>query len=91
MISQKQNPATFLRSRGIALLTAIGLGAGILFVSTHPAHSSEAAVVLAPPALDEPVNGAHEETAVLAGGCFWGVQGVFQHVNGVTKVVSGRK
>jgi peptide-methionine (S)-S-oxide reductase len=89
MISQKPNPATFLRSRSIALLTAIGLGASILFVSTHPAHSSEAAVVLAPPALDEPVNGAHEETAVLAGGCFWGVQGVFQHVNGVTKVVSG--
>ncbi len=29
------------------------------------------------------------ETVVLAGGCFWGVQAVFQHVNGVTKVVSG--
>ncbi|MEA3112990.1 MAG: peptide-methionine (S)-S-oxide reductase, partial [Caballeronia sp.] len=89
MISTKQNPATFLRSRGAALLTAIGLGVGILFASMHPAHSSEAAVVIAPPALDEPVNGAHQETAVLAGGCFWGVQGVFQHVNGVTKVVSG--
>jgi peptide-methionine (S)-S-oxide reductase len=89
MIPTKQNPATFLRSRGAALLTAIGLGAGILFASMHPAHSSEAAVAIAPPALDEPANGAHQETAVLAGGCFWGVQGVFQHVNGVTKVVSG--
>jgi peptide-methionine (S)-S-oxide reductase len=29
------------------------------------------------------------ETAVVAGGCFWGVQGVFQHVKGVTKAVSG--
>ena len=29
------------------------------------------------------------ETAVLAGGCFWGVQGVFQHVQGVTQAVSG--
>ena len=29
------------------------------------------------------------ETAVLAGGCFWGVQGVFQHVDGVTNAVSG--
>ena len=30
-----------------------------------------------------------KETAVLAGGCFWGVEAVFQHVKGVTKVVSG--
>jgi peptide-methionine (S)-S-oxide reductase len=29
------------------------------------------------------------QTAVLAGGCFWGLQGMFQHVEGVTKVVSG--
>ena len=32
---------------------------------------------------------AASETAVLAGGCFWGVQGVFQHVKGVTQAVSG--
>ncbi len=40
------------------------------------------------PARDEP---AHEapETIVFAGGCFWGVQGVFQHVNGVTRAISG--
>ena len=31
----------------------------------------------------------HMETAVLAGGCFWGMEGVFEHVKGVTKVVSG--
>jgi len=30
-----------------------------------------------------------QEVAVLAGGCFWGLQGMFQHVHGVTKVVSG--
>ncbi|HYS67844.1 MAG TPA: peptide-methionine (S)-S-oxide reductase MsrA [Paraburkholderia sp.] len=55
------------------------------------AFASEAAVVIAPPALDEPVSAAtaHEETAVFAGGCFWGVQGVFQHVRGVTRAVSG--
>jgi peptide-methionine (S)-S-oxide reductase len=42
------------------------------------------------PAVDEPVgtSGAHE-TAVLAGGCFWGVQGVFEHVKGVSRAVSG--
>jgi peptide-methionine (S)-S-oxide reductase len=40
------------------------------------------------PALD-PANNAAKETAVLAGGCFWGQQGVFEHVKGVTKVVAG--
>jgi peptide-methionine (S)-S-oxide reductase len=40
--------------------------------------------------LDEPANPqATSEAAVLAGGCFWGVQGVFQHVEGVTSAVSG--
>jgi peptide-methionine (S)-S-oxide reductase len=37
----------------------------------------------------DPANGARTATAVLAGGCFWGQQGVFQHVKGVTRVVSG--
>src|SRR4029077_20930619 len=41
------------------------------------------------PLVDEPAQkGAASETAVLAGGCFWGVQGVFQHVKGVTQAVS---
>ena len=41
------------------------------------------------PAVDEPAGAAAAETAVLAGGCFWGVQGVFQHVKGVVNAVSG--
>lgn len=40
------------------------------------------------PVIDAPAIG-HTETAVFAGGCFWGVQGVFQHVKGVTSAVSG--
>src|SRR5271170_688483 len=40
------------------------------------------------PALD-PANPAASETVVLAGGCFWGQQGLFEHVKGVTKVVAG--
>ncbi len=40
------------------------------------------------PARDEPAHQA-PETIVFAGGCFWGVQGVFQHVNGVTRAISG--
>jgi peptide-methionine (S)-S-oxide reductase len=42
------------------------------------------------PKLDEAKAGAPvSETAILAGGCFWGMQGVFEHVKGVTKVVAG--
>jgi len=53
------------------------------------AHTSEPAVVIPAPAVDEPAGDARSETAVFAGGCFWGVQGVFQHVKGVRKALSG--
>jgi len=53
-----------------------------------PAQAAEPAVVLPAPALDAaPATGM--QTAVLAGGCFWGVQGVFQHTRGVVNAVSG--
>ena len=42
-----------------------------------------------PAAASDPANPAATEMAVLAGGCFWGQQGVFEHVKGVTKVVAG--
>ena len=45
-------------------------------------------VTLPAPAIDATASGT-TETAVFAGGCFWGVQGVFQHVKGVTSAVSG--
>jgi peptide-methionine (S)-S-oxide reductase len=52
--------------------------------------SADEARVVPPPAVDEKVGQkAGLETAVFAGGCFWGVQGVFQHVRGVTSAVSG--
>lgn len=41
------------------------------------------------PQIDEPAGRAHSEVAVFAGGCFWGIQGVFQHVRGVSDAVSG--
>ena len=45
---------------------------------------------LAPaPAVDVEAGGRTSEIAVLAGGCFWGVQGVYQHLTGVTSAVSG--
>ena len=41
------------------------------------------------PALDEPQGTAHSETAVFAGGCFWGVQTTFQRIKGVEKTWAG--
>jgi peptide-methionine (S)-S-oxide reductase len=55
----------------------------------RPFGGAEAGVAIAPPMQDEAATGAHTETAVFAGGCFWGVQGVFQHVRGVRQAVSG--
>lgn len=52
--------------------------------------SATAAVNVPPPAVDEPTaSPSAHETALLAGGCFWGVQGVFEHVKGVDRAVSG--
>ncbi|MER8829663.1 peptide-methionine (S)-S-oxide reductase MsrA [Mesorhizobium sp. M0938] len=74
----------FVMSALAALMFAV---AGAALWQT-PAISAEAAVVIPPPAMDEkPAAGT--EKAVFAGGCFWGVQGVFQHVKGVTSAVSG--
>ena len=72
----------FLTTLGIACLAAIGLHYG------H-AGAAEPSVSVPAPAQDEPAGGRHTETAVFAGGCFWGVQGVFQHVKGVANAVSG--
>jgi peptide-methionine (S)-S-oxide reductase len=51
--------------------------------------AAERAVKLPPPAVDAPASTAATQTAVFAGGCFWGVQAVFQHTNGVLNAVSG--
>ena len=64
-------------------------GAIVLQTSACSFAGSEDSVRLAPPAQDEQASTSVSETAVLAGGCFWGVQGVFQHVKGVKNVVSG--
>ena len=50
---------------------------------------AEAPVVLPAPAVDNPRQAGASQTAVLAGGCFWGVQGVFEHVRGVQRVLAG--
>ncbi|SAI27600.1 methionine sulfoxide reductase A [Bordetella ansorpii] len=82
------------RRRALLSLLAgsAALAAGI-FAWQSPAWSfgmgGEPGVAIAAPMQDVPASSARTETAVFAGGCFWGVQGVFQHVQGVQRVLSG--
>ena len=69
-----------------ALLAAAALG---LSVWHSPLFGAEAPVIIAPPAVDNPKAAGPAQTAVLAAGCFWGVQGVFEHLRGVKKVWAG--
>ena len=46
-------------------------------------------MTIPPPAASETAQGTGLETAVFAGGCFWGIQSVFQHVKGVVSATSG--
>ncbi|HEY4365741.1 MAG TPA: peptide-methionine (S)-S-oxide reductase MsrA [Steroidobacteraceae bacterium] len=61
--------------------------AGMVWLSLP--HAAEAPVMITPPSVDNPKAAGSLQTAVLAGGCFWGVQGAFEHVRGVRKVLSG--
>ena len=63
--------------------------APILGIALGGYSASSVAAPLPDPAVDIPLRAAGIQTAVLAGGCFWGVEGVFEHVKGVTRVVSG--
>jgi peptide-methionine (S)-S-oxide reductase len=52
-------------------------------------HAQEPAVAIPAPTTDPAPTGSGSQTAVLSGGCFWGVQAVFEHVSGVTRVIAG--
>ncbi len=67
-----------------------GLFAGVVALALSvPAIAGEAMRVVPAPAQDVAASGPGVQTTVFAGGCFWGIQGVFQHVKGVTQAVSG--
>jgi peptide-methionine (S)-S-oxide reductase len=73
----------------LAAAAAIALGAIYAFAPSPP-RAAEIGGQIPAPALDAAsASGAETQVAVLAGGCFWGVQGVFQHMKGVTSAVSG--
>src|ERR1700740_464008 len=72
----------FLLASAICALMLIPL----FSFSASPVQAAEPAVAIPAPTLDEtaPANG-ELQTAVLAGGCFWGMQAVYQHTKGVTQ------
>src|SRR5664279_1380214 len=75
------------RPAWLAWLAAALVAAAGLHLGTSSA--AESAVKIAPPAVDATTGSTGPQTAVFAGGCFWGVQGVFQRVGGVLQAVSG--
>ena len=76
-----------LRMSSWAIVAA--LLAGVCVGAPTVGLAAEAAVVLPAPILDNPKAPGPLQTAVIAGGCFWGVQGVYQHVRGVHSALSG--
>jgi peptide-methionine (S)-S-oxide reductase len=63
---------------------------GSLLVATACNAKAGTAAPVPPPAMDAPrATASSQQTAVISGGCFWGVQAVFQHVRGVINVTSG--
>lgn len=59
------------------------------FLIAGPALAEEAPKPIPPASVDEPHRTGDPETAVLAGGCYWGMQAMFEHLRGVKAVVAG--
>ena len=80
------------RPRLPSRLTSMVLAAallGLVWQAAVVGARAESAAVVPAATLDNPRTAGSMQTAVISGGCFWGVQGVFQHVKGVRRVISG--
>jgi len=76
-------------SRSFAPLAAAVVAAGVLFAGARAVAGSPAAAVTVPaPAVDAAAS-PRLDTAVFAGGCFWGIEAVFEHIRGVQSAISG--
>ena len=72
----------------VSRLSLCAAALAITVLGIAPLRAAEDAVIIPAPAVDVQA-GSGMQTAVLAGGCFWGVQGVFQHTSGVVNALSG--
>ena len=87
-------PGPFAPSRrvvGSAVIVILAIALAVMATGRIAGglRAQEKARVIPPPSADESPSASKSEVAVLAGGCFWGVQAVFQHVKGVSRAVSG--
>ena len=75
-------------NRSVAVFGVFVVAAGLLFAQ-RVSGATRPPTVIPSPTLDVRDATAKTETAVFAGGCFWGIQSVFQHIKGVTSATSG--
>src|SRR5262247_4610283 len=88
MIAPRKN----LSSRSLARLAGavlLALAVAVVMTQTSRMYAAEPTTAIPAPTVDATAPGDGPETAVVAGGCFWGVQAVFAHVKGVTLALSG--
>jgi peptide-methionine (S)-S-oxide reductase len=79
-----------MRQAAIAFVVFVGVALTTVLMSSANAGKPTANAAFPGPTVDDPLASAPaKESLVLAGGCFWGVQAVFQHVKGVTRATSG--
>ena len=75
-------------SKSFSRLSAILLT--LVFAAVTACSAADRASAVPNPAVDSPIATAKsQQTAVVSGGCFWGIQAVFQHVKGVINATSG--
>jgi peptide-methionine (S)-S-oxide reductase len=83
-----RNPKILLRALAVSAAALLGIYLLDPFGDTV-ARGADLDRSLPAPLVDETPTSSGTQTLILAGGCFWGVQGVFQHVRGVVDAVSG--
>ena len=76
-------------TRAIQIVLGVMLVAAVLIGVKSMVFGAERKTPLPAPVVDEQATAAKRETAVFAGGCFWGVQAVFQRLKGVTDTTAG--
>jgi peptide-methionine (S)-S-oxide reductase len=89
MIQTVDGQTGFARNSAVRWMAAAALAAAMTLPLVRHAPAQEAAVAIPPPTADLTAPSSGLQKVVLAGGCFWGVQAVFQHTAGVTAAVSG--